>query len=52
MEIIGCKNLTQKPSEREKERMEERKKNKNKEGQKERKKEKMTILFHVTKCRI
>lgn len=49
MEIIRCKNLTQKPSERERRR---KKGERRIERRIKRKKEKMTILFHVTKCRI
>lgn len=49
MEIIRCKNLTQKPSGRERRR---KKGERRIERRIKRKKEKMTILFHVTKCRI
>lgn len=46
MEIIRCKNLTQKLSERRKKRIRIERKTKRK------KEKKLTILFHVTKCRI
>lgn len=49
MEIIRCKNLTQKPSERERRR---KKGERRMERIKRKKEKKLTILFHVTKCRI